>query len=169
VIYRGAIVKDQPSPISAQEMEARLQRIMAISVDLGFVGGMEYRHVYSRSGGAQYGIGPSADDDIMVLYAEAFERDADPEDYNLDALIAHECGHQKLHRDPKMKAVFARFPGPALEEVLASLIGSLLLYKGESANTLLMKAIAELSGMGLPDDDAVHFAEQMQRILEDLL
>jgi hypothetical protein len=162
-------VKDQPDPISATEMDARLRRVMTISVDLGFVGSVEYRHVYSRSGGSQYGIGTSAEHDIMVLYAEAFERDADPEDYNLDALIAHECGHQKLLRDPKMKAVFARFPGPALEEVLASLIGSLLLDEGESANTLLMKAIAELSGMGLADNDAVHFAEQMRRILEDLL
>ena len=97
-------MKDQADPISAEELETRHRRVMSISVDLGFVGSVEYRHVYSRSGGAQYGIGPSADDDIMVLYAEAFERDADPADFNLEALIAHECGHQRLHRDQKQIA-----------------------------------------------------------------
>ena len=116
-------MKDQPDPISAVELEARLRRVMAVSVDLGFVGSVEYRHVYSRTGGAQYCIGPSADDDIMVLYAEAFERDADPADFNLEALIAHECGHQRLHRDQKYRLVMEKFP-ENFEEILASLVGA---------------------------------------------
>ncbi len=129
-------MKDQPSPISTTELQARRRRISAISVALGFVGHVEYRHVYSRSGGAQYGIGPSVDDDIMVLYAEAFERDADPEDFGLEALIAHECGHQRLHRDSKLRAVLAKFPGERFEEILASVVGAILLDESESAQTL---------------------------------
>lgn len=61
-------MKDQPNPISAKEMEARLKRITELCVELGFIGSVEYPHVYSRSGGAQYWIGSSADHDIMVLY-----------------------------------------------------------------------------------------------------
>ncbi len=117
---------DQPAAITAMEKTARIRRIAAIASGMGFVGDVEYRHVYSQSGGAQYGIGPSADYDIRVVFAEAFERDENPEDFALEALIAHECGHQRLHRDLKLRPVLAKFPGDELEEVLASLIGSIL-------------------------------------------
>ncbi len=89
----------EPKPISATEHRARLRRARRISRRLGFVGRVEYRHVYSRSGGAQYGIGSSADEDILIVYAEAFERDADPADFGMEALVAHECGHQRLIRN----------------------------------------------------------------------
>ena len=116
---------DQLAPISATEMEARLCRIVAISAGLGVIGSVEYRHVHSQSGGAQYCIGPSADDDIMVVDAEAFERDADPQDFRLDAMIAHECGHQRLLRDPRLIPLAVRFPGEDYEETLASLMFNL--------------------------------------------
>src|SRR6202041_2719843 len=97
----------------------------------------------------QYCIGPSADDDIMVLYAEAIERDADPEDFKLDALIAHECGHQRLIRDAKLRPLVAKFPGEDFEEILASLVGFILLGESESAQTLRWKATAELHDLGV--------------------
>src|SRR5438552_19114098 len=117
----------QPKPISSVESRARIRRITALASEFGFTGTVEYRHVYSRSGGAQYCIGSGAEDDIMAVYAEAFERDADPEDFSLEALIAHECGHQRLARDPKLGQVLAKFPGARLEEILASVVGSILL------------------------------------------
>ncbi|HEV3120232.1 MAG TPA: hypothetical protein VGY58_24440, partial [Gemmataceae bacterium] len=83
---------DEPKPITAAEYRARSRRANRIGRGLGFTGHVEYRHVHSRSGGAQYCIGPSADEDLLVLYAEAFERDADPDDFSLAALVAHECG-----------------------------------------------------------------------------
>lgn len=70
----------EPEPISATEHRARIRRI---GRRLGFIGRVEYRHVYSHSGGARYGTGPSIDDDLLALYAEAFERDADPADFSL--------------------------------------------------------------------------------------
>ncbi len=79
---------DEPKPISAAEHRARIRRIDRIGRLLGFVGTVEYRHVYSHSGGAQYYIGSSAEDDLLVLYAEGFERDADPADFRLEALSA---------------------------------------------------------------------------------
>jgi hypothetical protein len=57
---------------------------------LGFVGRIEYRHVNSRFGGAQYVPGAAANEDSLILFAEAFDRDADPDDFSLEAIIAHE-------------------------------------------------------------------------------
>jgi len=130
---------------------------------------VEYCHVYSQSGGAQFGIGPSADDDIQVVYAEAFERDADPDDFRLEALIAHECGHQRLHRDPKLRPVLAKFPGDELEEVLASLVGSILLSEAETSQTLVWKAAAELTDLGMTAEKAKDFADRLEKLLRVLL
>lgn len=156
----------QPSPISPKENRLRLQRICKISVDLGFTGSVEYRHAYSRSGGGQYCIGPDAESDIMIVYAEAFERDADPDDYSLDAIIAHECGHQRLHRIPELQSIMEQFPGEAFEEILASFVGSLLLGEAESAWMLLVRAKSELGDLGLPSDVCAELTLKLMRHLE---
>src|SRR5687768_13238849 len=96
---------EQPSPISVARQRARVRRITQIADRLGFEGSIEYRHVYSRSGGAQYCIAPLLQHDILVLYAEAFERDAGPDDFSLEALIAHECRDQRLIRNPPLRRV----------------------------------------------------------------
>lgn len=158
----------QPEPISRAEQRARTRRITEIADGFGFTGDAVYRHVYSRSGGAQYGIGPSPDDDIMVVYAEAFERDADPDDFRLEALIAHECGHQRLHRDPKLRPVLAKFPGEEFEEILASLVGSILLGELDSSQTLVWKAVADLTDLGVTVEYANHLVERLIDILRKL-
>ena len=160
---------EEPQPISPTERRARRRRADRIGRRLGFAGRVEYRHVYSRSGGAQYCIGPSADDDIMVLYAEAFERDADPADFSLEALIAHECGHQRLIRNEDLRAVLAKFPGERFEEVLASLVGSLLLSESESARALVWKATAELGELGMTAASTVQFIERLRQLLRRFL
>lgn len=162
-------MSDQPEAISRAEQRARIRRITEIGYGFGFTGDVEYRHVYSRSGGAQYGIGPSADDDIMVVYAEAFERDADPDDFRLEALIAHECGHQRMHRDPKLRLVLAKFPGEEFEEVLASLVGSILLGESHTSQMLVWKAAAELTELGVTVEYAEHLVERLIVILRKLL
>src|SRR6266481_6451352 len=87
-----------PRPISAHERSARQRRITQIAHRLGFAGQIEYRHVYSQAGGAQYGLAVAPEYDLLIVYAEAFERDADPDDFSLEAIIAHERGHQLLAR-----------------------------------------------------------------------
>jgi len=67
-----------PRPISASERTARQRRASGIARRLGFAGRVEYRHVYSQAGGAQYGQAVAAKQDLLIVYAEAFERDADP-------------------------------------------------------------------------------------------
>ena len=153
-------MRTQPEPISAKENRQRLQRICKISVDLGFTGIVEYRHAYSRSGGGQYCIGPDA---------EAFERDADPDDYSLDAIIAHECGHQRLHRIPELRAIMEQYPGEAFEEILASLVGCILLGDAESGQTLLFRATSELGDLGIPSEVCALLSLRITRQLEKYL
>lgn len=91
-----------PRPLTAVQRRARRDRAARIARALGFVGRVEYRHVYSQTGGAQYGRGSTIEEDLLTVYAEAFERDANPEDFSLEAILAHERGHQLLARHPRI-------------------------------------------------------------------
>ncbi len=104
----------------------------------------------------------------MVLYAEAFERDANPADFNLEALIAHECGHQRLHRDQKYWLVMEKFP-ENFEEILASLVGALLLGESESSETLVWKATMELGNLGVSPESVTRFIDRLQKLLRSCL
>src|SRR5882724_11003359 len=115
-----------PRPLPPAERQARRRRIARLARGLGFVGRVEYRHVYSQTGGAQYGRGTTAADDLLTVYAEAFERDADPEDFSLDAILAHERGHQLLARHPKIAKRAEGRISIASEEILASLLGAMI-------------------------------------------
>src|SRR5438552_1114565 len=92
----------QPPPISVGIAQARRRRVKKIAAELGFVGKVRYEHLYSLAGGAQYGLASSEQHDLLTVYAEAFERDANPEDFSLEAIIAHERGHQLLARHPRL-------------------------------------------------------------------
>src|SRR6266852_4142102 len=115
-----------PGPLPPAERRARRNRAARIARRLGFVGGIEYRHVYSQTGGAQYGRGNTAEEDLLTVYAEAFERDADPEDFSLEAILAHERGHQLLARHPRVAKRVAGRISAASEEILASLLGAMI-------------------------------------------
>ena len=80
---------------------------------------------------------------MLTVYAEAFGRDADPNDFSLEAMIAYERGHQVLARHPRLSVLLAS-ASPAAEEVLASLLGALVLDSGPNRETLLDKAAFEL-------------------------
>ncbi len=165
VKIRWTMIEHEPEPISAASRRARVRRIDEIGRRLGFVGEIDYRHVYSRSGGAQYCVGPSADQDLLVVHAEAFERDANPDDFALEAIIAHECGHQILQRNPNIQRILQRFPGERFEEILASVIGSLLLEESEAAKTLAWKAMAGLVDLGISDFAAYDFFGRVRELL----
>ena len=160
---------DEPKPITRAEQEARGKRFIEIGRTLGFVGSMEYRHVYSRSGGGQYCIGPSHDKDVLLLYAEAFERDADPDDFSLEAIIAHECGHQLIQRHGRLKQYVAKTPSLIAEEILASLIGSLITEDVSDRQLLFAKAVAELLKSGVPAVAGVRLATDLRAHLRRIL
>ena len=159
-----------PSPHPIEPAEARRPRsaAMRLARALGFVGRVEYRHVYSQSGGAQYGRGAEAGSDILIVYAEAFDRDADPDDFSLAAIIAHERGHQVLARHPRL-SVLLTSASPAAEEVLASLLGALVLKPGPDRDTLLDKAAFELLNRGATAETAERVIANLWDLLGRLL
>ena len=154
--------------MTATERRARRRRVARLARDLGFVGRIEYRHVYSQTGGAQYGRGSAAEEDLLTVYAEAFERDADPEDFSLAAMIAHECGHQILARHPRIAKRVAGVSA-ASEEILASLLGAMLCREDTDRIALFAKAVAELLDRGQSAEAANRQLQELWDLLEALL
>ena len=137
-----------PKPLTASQQKDRFLRVTRIARRLGFVGTIEYRHVYSSAGGAQYGRGRSEKKDLLIVYAEAFERDADASDFNLEAILAHECGHQILARHPRIAKRVAGRISDAGEEVLPSILGSLISVEVVDRDNLRVKAVADFVDRG---------------------
>ncbi|HWE36985.1 MAG TPA: hypothetical protein VG406_10500 [Isosphaeraceae bacterium] len=149
-----------PKPLSVAELRRRRARARRLAGDVGFVGRVEYRHIASQSGGAQYGRGVGDKGDILMVYAEAFDRDADPEDFSLRAIIAHERGHQLLARHPRLSAHLAGV-SLAAEEVLASLLGAMALGAGPDRDALVAKATAEVLAGGAAPEAAVRLVAEL--------
>lgn len=155
-------------PLTPAERRARRNRAARIARQLGFVGSVEYRHVYSQTGGAQYGRGNTAEEDLLTVYAEAFERDADPEDFSLEAMIAHERGHQILARNPRIAKRVAGI-SEVSEEILASLLGAMICHADADRVALFAKATAQLLDHGQSAASANRQLQQLWDLLEVLL
>jgi hypothetical protein len=162
------MARRSPDPTPPAESRRRRARALRLARSVGFVGQVEYRHVYSQTGGAQYGRGVGEDGDLLTVYAEAFERDADPEDFSLAAIVAHERGHQLLARHPRLSGRLAG-SSPAAEEVLASLLGALALGPGPDRDALVAKATAEVLAGGTAPEDAVRLVGDLWDALGGLL
>ncbi len=132
------------------------------------MGNVECRHFYSQTGGAQYCRGNTPEDDLLTVYAEAFERDADPNDFSLEAMIAHERGHQVLARHPRLSVLLAS-ASLAAEEVVASLLGAVVLEPGPDRDTLLDKAAFELVSRGATAETAERVITNLWDLLGRLL
>ncbi len=133
------------------------------------MGRVEYRHVYSQSGGAQYGQASNEADDLLTVYAEAFERDANPEDFSLEAIVAHERGHQLLARHPRIARQVRGRISVASEEILASVLGALVCAAEVDRDNLLAKAGAELLSRGVPREVVARQVMGLWELLEALL
>ena len=133
---------------------------------IGFVGRVEYRHVYGQSGGARYGRG--AGGDVLITHAEAFERDADTEDFSLLAIVAHERGHQLVAQHPRLSP-FLSGVSPAAEEVLASLLNAMALDPGPDREALVEKATFDVLRGGASVETADRVVRQSWTELEGLL
>ena len=154
-----------PAPISAQEKRRRLERIRRLAKEQGFEGHVEYHHMLSATGGAQYRIGATASGDRLLVFVEAFERDADPVDFSLEAILAHERGHQLLIRHARLSLLVARASSVASEEILASLVGSLLANKPEDRQDLFSKALAEAITYGMESAQAARLLHDLRDLL----
>ena len=157
-----------PDPLPPAESRRRRARALRLARAVGFVGRVEYRHVYSQTGGAQYGRGADEGGDLLSVYAEAFERDADPDDFSLRAIVAHERGHQLVARHPRLSGQLSG-SSPAAEEVLASVLGALTLGPGPDRDALVAKATVEVLAGGTGPDEAVRLVENLWDTLGGLL
>lgn len=157
-----------PPPISRAEYNARVRRIRQIARKCGFVGQVEYRHVFSGSGGAQFGLGPEPERDLLVVYAEGFVRDADPKDFSLDAIIAHERGHQVVCRSGQLQRFLVGKVAPASEEILASLVASWIADEQQDRQNLILKALEVAVQCGLTLPEAMDLIEELRQLLEHM-
>ncbi len=108
-------------------------------------------------------------DDLLVVYADAFERDADPDDFSLEAIVAHERGHQLLCRDPRLRRIVSGRLSLIAEEIMASLVGSLIALSHEDREALFLKALAETLERGLEPRAAARLVSELRNHVEKLL
>jgi hypothetical protein len=163
------MARTNPRPITASERLAREKRIGEIAGSFGFVGRIEYRHVHSLTGGAQYGLGESPAADLLTVYAEAFERDADPDDFSLEAIIAHERGHQLLARHRRLRQVLPHEWSGVSEEIAASILGSLLAQNEKDQQDLMLKAMFDADRQGLKPTQATKIITELRTLLERII
>src|SRR4051794_14914430 len=74
--YDGGMTSRSPDSLSAAELRRRRARARRLARDVGFVGSVEYRHVASQSGGAQYGRGVGDRGDVLMAAGAGPDRDA---------------------------------------------------------------------------------------------
>lgn len=161
--------QNRPRPIGESERRARQRRAARIAQQLNFTGRTEYRHVFSQTGGAQYCIGSDEQQDLLIVFAEAFVRDADPEDFSLEAIIAHERGHQILARHARITRRVAGRMTDESEEVLASLLGAVISRNQPDRDALIAKSVVELVECGVSPEVAVGRLQELWMLLEALL
>ena len=103
------------------------------------------------------------------MYAEAFERDADPEDFSLEAILAHERGHQILFRHSRIASRVEGRISLASEEVLASLLGAMISKTHADRDALLWKATVQLLEHGETPEVASRRLGELWDLLKELL
>ena len=108
-------------------------------------------------------------DDLLAVYADAFERDADPDDFSLESIVAHERGHQLLARHPRL---VRSLPGPwssTSEEIVASLLGSLVADREQDQQDLLAKALFDADQEGRDPAQTALFIVELRALLRKIL
>jgi hypothetical protein len=163
------MTSEMPAPILPAERVARTRRVRRLARQVSFDGNAEYRHVYSQSGGAQFIPGRVQSRDSLIVYAEAFERDANPDDFSLEAIVAHERGHQIVLRNSWLQRPLGGEIKSNLEEILASLAGSLLVGAVSDRKRLVAKATFDAIENGLQPNDAVHLVRELRKLLEVII
>ena len=160
---------DQPPPITLTERARRIDLIRQIATTLGFRGRVEYRHYYGSSGPAQLRLGRKIVDDEMRVFAQAFDWNDDSREFSVEAIIAHECGHQVYHRHRWVQRWFGSDISESQEEVIASLIGALLVTTVADHDALQDKALGDALNAGTNPAEAVAFINGVNKVLEVVL
>jgi hypothetical protein len=105
---------------------------------------------------------------LLTVFAEAFDRDADSQDFSMCAIIAHERGHQILARHPRISKR-ARLISVESEEILASIVGAMICDLPKDRNDLIAKAAGELLDYGVPAESTSQQIQHLWELLGALL
>ena len=111
----------------------------------------------------------SPEHDVLIVFAEAFERDAAPDDFSLEAILAHERGHQLLARRERLRRNLPGHWSEVSEEIVASLLGSLIVADEKDRQDLLMKAVFEASARSPDLDRVTLLIMDLRALLEKIL
>jgi hypothetical protein len=114
-------------------------------------------------------MGAAAEEDLVVVYPEAFRRDADPDDFSLEAILAHERGHQVIYRNERLRRNVPEDLSGVAEEVLASLVGGILTNDPRASDDLVLKALFLLVEQGMQPNEASERVQEVLRYLEAIL
>jgi hypothetical protein len=87
----------------------------------------------------------------------------------LEAMIAHECGHQLLARHPRLTRNLPPTWSGVSEEIVASLLGSLLVEEENDQRDLLLKALFEAEKQDLAADPAMVLIRELRALLERIV
>lgn len=101
--------------------------------------------------------------------SKVLERDADPEDFSLEAIIAHERGHQVVCRNEALQSMLADRITLTIEEILASLVGSLIVESESDREAVMLKALDDAAGCGVELSDAIDLVSELRSFLEKTL
>ena len=102
----------------------------------------------------------------MRVFAQAFDWVGDPREYSLEAIMAHECGHQVFHRHRWLRRWFGSELSESREEVIASLIGALLVASVSDHDALRDKAVGDALMAGMSLTEAAAFIAGINQALE---
>ena len=148
------------------ERARRIDLIRQTASKLGFSGRVEYWHTIDPAGPAQLRLGVNIRSDVMRVFAPAFQWESNPDDFSLTAIIAHECGHQVIHRHRIVRRWLLPDFSLCSEEVAASLIGASLAISTTDRNALVKKAMYDAI-VGETNPSVVFpLVEDVQKVLE---
>lgn len=160
---------DQPPAITLTERARRIDLVRHSAAKLGFRGRVEYWHRYGSEGPAQVRLGANITQDVLRVFSQVFERENDPQQFSLEAIVAHECGHQVFHRHRLLHRWFGSRVSLSHEEIIASLIAALLVASRTDKDALLDKAFSDALETGISGPEATSMINGLRAVLELLL
>jgi hypothetical protein len=87
----------------------------------------------------------------------------------LEAILAHERGHQLLVRHPRLARLVPKPMSLTTEEILSSLLGSLLVEHPKDKQDMMMKALAEAAQTGRDVNQLEAELEEIRTMMEKIL
>lgn len=114
-------------------------------------------------------MGATVERDLLVVYPVAFRRDSALDDFSLEAIIAHERGHQLICQYARLRRAAPKELSQTTEEVLAALVGSVIIDDASASEDLVLQALFLLTERGMHPEEASGRVQNVLKYLETVL